>query len=213
MSLPPTEGLLQISKDAALFYTRAWIMGTSGNFSCRGKTEATYWVTASGVDKGALTPHDFMALTTDLTPVDPLDSRQPSDEALIHERIYQQFPTAQVIYHVHPPVGTWLSRQVKDVDSGVFDLALPQIEMLKGLGFKTHESEAHLVMIPNSQDIPALCQGLTPYWNRLSVPAFFIQGHGLYVWGQTPADAKRYVEILDFLCQQLMWDLLYTGKG
>jgi methylthioribulose-1-phosphate dehydratase len=43
------------------------------------------------------------------------------------------------------------------------------------------------------------------------IPAFFIQGHGLYAWGATPQDAKRHVEILEFLFQQQVWDHLAEG--
>jgi methylthioribulose-1-phosphate dehydratase len=207
----PLDNVCQDAKD---FYARGWLFGTSGNFSIRGHeangcNENTYWVTASGLDKGNLSVEDFIHLGAGLTYVNPNEARKPSDESLVHEAIYQHIETAHVVYHVHPPYGTWLSRyQAPQVTL----INLPAIEMIKGLGLPTHEVEVGLPVLPNTQSMQDLCTVLDPLWDALMIPAFFIQGHGLYAWGATPQEAKRHVEILEFLFQQQVWDKLYEGR-
>jgi len=200
----------EVCQDAKNFYQRGWLLGTAGNFSIRGhkingSNEHTYWVTASGLDKAHLSVEDFIHLAGGLRYVHPKETRKPSDESLVHEAIYQHIPQANVVYHVHPPYGTWVSRQQAGQASV---LKLPAIEMIKGVGFSTHDVDANVVILANTQSMQDLCTALAPLWPTLNVPAFFIQGHGLYAWGATPQDAKRHVEVLEFLFQQQVWDAL-----
>ena len=202
-----------ICRDAHAFAQRGWLLGTSGNFSIRstdskGGHESTYWVSASGLDKGRLSVEDFIHLGAGLRYAHQNETRKPSDESLVHEAIYHHVKTAQVVYHVHPPYGTWMSRQQA---GQVRVLALPAIEMIKGLGFNTHDVEVGLVVLPNTQSMQDLCTVLAPLWSTLRIPAFFIEGHGLYAWGATPQDARRHVEVLEFLFQQQVWDTLAKG--
>jgi methylthioribulose-1-phosphate dehydratase len=213
-SVTQAHPLDDVCQDAHAFYQRGWLFGTSGNFSIRGNEanggdENSYWVTASGLDKGRLNVEDFIHLSTGLTYVNPNETRKPSDESLVHEAIYQHIKTAQVVYHVHPPYGTWMSRYQADE---VTLLKLPAIEMIKGLGLQTHDVEVPLPVLPNTQSMQDLCTMLDPLWHALMIPAFFIQGHGLYAWGTTPQEAKRHVEILEFLFQQQVWDKLAEGR-
>jgi methylthioribulose-1-phosphate dehydratase len=72
------------------------------------------------------------------------------------------------------------------------------LEMLKGLGFKTHDVKVIIPVIENSQDMRYLASMLPSYINE-DVPGFVLRGHGLYAWGKTPHEAKRHVEIFEFL--------------
>ncbi len=205
-----TPPLLQtLCQHTADFYRRGWLMGTAGNFSMRSPENSShYWVTASGLDKGQLQAEDFIHLAEGLQKVDPSDPRKPSDEALIHELIYQQFPEVQVVYHVHPPCGTWVSRQYPEA---IGSIPLPKIEMMKGLGLPSHESEASVLLIPNHQSMPILCEWIQNLAQQTPLPVLMIQGHGLYAWGSTPQAAKRHVEISEFLFQQRQWDFIQKG--
>jgi len=80
--------------------------------------------------------------------------------------------------------------------------------MLKGLsGIKTHETTFNLVIFPNTQDIAALSQEVEA---RLLDPenplrhGFLLSGHGLYTWGQDVAEARRHVEVLEFLLEVVL---------
>jgi methylthioribulose-1-phosphate dehydratase len=75
--------------------------------------------------------------------------------------------------------------------------------MLKGLaGITTHDCEICVPIFDNTQDIPALAAQMRAKLD--SDPAgmrhaFLIRGHGLYTWGRDLAEARRHVEILEFL--------------
>ncbi len=77
--------------------------------------------------------------------------------------------------------------------------------MLKGLsGVRTHEHRETLPIFENSQDIPRLAGDVEALLQRDSaVHGFLIRRHGLYTWGKDLSEAKRHVEILEFLLEVL----------
>jgi methylthioribulose-1-phosphate dehydratase len=77
--------------------------------------------------------------------------------------------------------------------------------MLKGLAsVRTHEHREWLPILENSQDMASLEREiertLQVYPNA---HGFLLRRHGLYTWGQDLAQAKRHVEILEFLLEVL----------
>jgi methylthioribulose-1-phosphate dehydratase len=77
--------------------------------------------------------------------------------------------------------------------------------MLKGLeGVKTHNHSEWLPILENSQDIPALAGNVETVLRRYSEShGFLLRAHGLYTWGEDVAQARRHVEILEFLLEVL----------
>jgi methylthioribulose-1-phosphate dehydratase len=77
--------------------------------------------------------------------------------------------------------------------------------MLKGLrGVPTHEHREILPIIENSQDISQLAEKVQSLLERdPAIHGFLLRRHGLYTWGQDLAEAKRHVEILEFLLEIL----------
>jgi methylthioribulose-1-phosphate dehydratase len=78
-------------------------------------------------------------------------------------------------------------------------------EMLKGLaGVATHATTARIAVVPNTQDIASLARELGPRVLE-GDPAlrhgFLMSGHGLYTWGRDLAEARRHVEVLEFLLE------------
>jgi methylthioribulose-1-phosphate dehydratase len=183
------------------FYDKNWMLGTSGNLSLK-MTEETdpeglqYLITASGPDKGALTPDDFVLVGKGGIALQPPQAKS-SAETLLHEAVYQSFPDVVAVYHVHTVTATLLSIHATD-DNQV--LTFSNLEMIKGLGFDTHDVTIELPVFENSQDIAALSQAVRPQLNP-NVPGFLIKGHGLYAWGKSPFEAKRHVEIWEYLFQ------------
>jgi methylthioribulose-1-phosphate dehydratase len=79
--------------------------------------------------------------------------------------------------------------------------------MLKGLsGVTTHEACVSIAVVPNTQDIAALAESLE---GRLAAGdpdlrhGFLMAGHGLYTWGADLAEARRHIEVLEFLMEVL----------
>ena len=82
-------------------------------------------------------------------------------------------------------------------------LRLSGFEMLKGLeGVRTHEHTEWVPILENDQDIPALARRVeTVLEQSPAIHGFLLRGHGLYTWGDDLAQARRHVEILEFLLE------------
>lgn len=205
--LPTVEAARQTLIQAAReFYAKQWMVGTSGNLSIRthsAEGRLQYVITASGVDKGALTPEDCLLLTQGGLLLEDT-SHKSSAETLLHEALYRLMPDAGAVYHVHTVAATVLSRQLSHAPGY---LEFSDLEMLKGLGQHTHATTVALPVIANTQDIAGLSTQVSQWVNPV-VPGLVLQGHGLYVWGQTPADARRHLEIWEFLFQVMLSERL-----
>lgn len=57
-------------------------------------------------------------------------------------------------------------------------------------------------ILENSQDMTVLAQQLSALLSEQpNIPGFLLRGHGLYTWGASIQEAKRHVEILEFLLE------------
>lgn len=91
---------------------------------------------------------------------------------------------------------------------GVAYLEVRNLEMLKGIaGITTHRSEVRIPVLANDQNLVRLSLRASPHLGR--APAgLLIAGHGLYAWGQDLGEARRHLEILEFLLEQRWRQLL-----
>lgn len=176
------------------FHRRGWMLGTSGNLSVvLSRQPLRLAITASGVDKGELSPDEVL-------PVDEngrvLEDRpgKASDETSLHLALVREVGAGSVL-HTHSVWGTILS----DLHPGGF--AIEGFEMLKGLaGVRTHEHREWVPVLGNTQDYDALSADIRQTLTRFpGAHAILIRRHGLYAWGKDLAEAKRHVEILEFL--------------
>src|SRR5471032_1611863 len=94
-SWPQVQALQDVGR---LFYQRGWSVGTSSNYSIvLGREPLRLLLTASGKDKGRLTPADFVVVDESGRAVDTADPK-PSAETLLHVVIAQQ-TQANAILH------------------------------------------------------------------------------------------------------------------
>lgn len=152
-------------------------------------------VTVSGRDKGALTPADVMAIGIDGTSVDP--ALRPSAETALHLQIYRRQPETGAVLHTHSHNQTVASRLFAKQGK----VALHGWELQKAVtGYTTHDSELDVPVFPNSQDMRDI-EASVDAWLDAGKPlyAYLIDGHGLYTWGRSMAEAKRHLEALEFL--------------
>jgi methylthioribulose-1-phosphate dehydratase len=98
--------------------------------------------------------------------------------------------------------------EVAGGDDGVAYLEVRNLEMLKGIaGINTHQSEVRIPVLANDQNLAQLSRRAAPHLGR--APAgLLIAGHGLYAWGQELSEARRHLEILEFLLEQRWRQLL-----
>jgi methylthioribulose-1-phosphate dehydratase len=178
------------------FYRRGWVLGTSGNFSSLiSRDPFRISITASGLDKGSLDETSFLEVDENATLIS--GNGKPSAETQIHLKIYEMFPNAGSVMHTHSVWGTILSD--KFLDHGAIEIE--GYEMLQGLhGVTTHEHRELVPIIPNTQDYIALSKTIESLLSDdPSIHGFYLHRHGLYTWGETLADAKRHIEIFEFL--------------
>ena len=190
----------RLTLTAADFHFRGWVLGTSGNLSAVVERQPfRLAITPSGVDKGALQT-DQILLVDDRGYAISSDAGKPSDECPLHLRIVKE-RGAGAVMHTHSVWSTMLSNFHFE-DRG---LAIEGYEMLKGLaGVRTHEHREWLPILENSQDMPALADRVAANLNQYPEShGFLLRRHGLYTWGKDLVQAKRHVEILEFLLETL----------
>src|SRR6266508_2335013 len=184
----------QLAEVGRQCYARGWALGTSGNFSAVVRKEPLMLaITTSGVDKGLLESSHIVAIDEQRRVVN--GSGEPSAEAALHLAIVRARGAGAVL-HTHSIWSTILSEAATD---GV--LTIEGYEMLKGLdAVRTHEHRERLPIIENRQDwARAAPQVEVMLRENPEAHGFLIRRHGLYTWGKDLADAKRQIEILEFL--------------
>ena len=189
------------------FYSRGWALGTSGNFSAVAAREPLRLsITASGVDKGALTEADILEI--DSSGRVTIGQGRPSDEAKLHLAIVRA-RSAGAVLHTHSVWSTLLS----DAHAAWGGIEISGYEMLKGLaGVRTHEHSEYLPIIENSQDMDALAATAESALARHpGAHGFLIRSHGLYTWGRDLDEARRHVEIFEFLLEVVGRSSSLTG--
>ena len=77
--------------------------------------------------------------------------------------------------------------------------------MLKGLqGVTSHQHREWLPVLENDQDIPKLAREVEKVLDEHPrAHGFLLRKHGLYTWGENLSEAKRHLEILEFLMEVL----------
>ena len=163
----------------------------------------------SGIDKGELDAAQVLTIDAGAHIVSN-HAAKPSDESLLHVRIVQTRGAGAVL-HTHSVWNTMLS-DLYAADGGI---NIEGYEMLKGLqGVRTHDHSEWLPIVANSQDMPALADKVGDTLNKHSdAHGFMLERHGLYSWGDNLAQAKRHIEILEFLLETMGRTLLVRNRG
>jgi methylthioribulose-1-phosphate dehydratase len=197
-----------LAQAAHQFYQRGWVLGTSGNFSAVLAREPLQLViTASGLHKGELTRKSFLRVDDRGAVLD--GDGKPSAETSIHVAIASMRGAGSIL-HTHSVWGTLLS----DVHAGAGGVRIEGFEMLKGLsGVTTHEHAEWLPIVENSQDYGPLARTIRQTLDEHpAAHGVLLRRHGLYTWGQDILEAKRHIEILEFLCEVLVRRNAASGR-
>ncbi|HKQ08101.1 MAG TPA: methylthioribulose 1-phosphate dehydratase [Blastocatellia bacterium] len=198
MKEPRTDFLALATELATVgrsFYGRGWALGTSGNFSAVSScAPLRLAITSSGVDKGELTAEHILEIDAAAQVV--AGTGRPSAETLLHLSVVR-LRGAGAVLHTHSVWSNILSGASRD------GIAIEGHEMLKGLdGVTTHEHREWLPVIDNSQDMARLAQAVEASLQaHPRAHGFLLRRHGLYTWGRDLAEAKRHVEIFEYLLE------------
>jgi methylthioribulose-1-phosphate dehydratase len=180
-----------------------WAPATSTNYSVRlqdAAAPAYCAITSSGVDKGTIELRHILAIDRHGKPIDAVGLK-PSAETPLHLLLYRILGAGAVL-HTHSLPAALLSQLARDEGQ----VLLSGWELLKGLsGVETHEAKISLPVFSNSQDMLTLSRRVEQSLSRKqSCYGFLLAGHGLYVWGKDLTEAKRHLEVFEYLlqCQQ-----------
>jgi methylthioribulose-1-phosphate dehydratase len=179
------------------FYDRGWVLGTSGNFSAVLNGEPLRLaITSSSVDKGSLTSDHILQIDGAGNVIE--GNGRSSAETLLHLAVVRLRKAGSVL-HTH---SVW-SNILSDAHAAEGGLSIEGYEMLKGLeGVSTHEHREWLPIIENSQDMNRLAVAVEQaLMQNPDAHGFLLRRHGLYTWGQNIAEARRHIEILEFLLE------------
>jgi methylthioribulose-1-phosphate dehydratase len=211
-ALKGCEKEIEALRDAgAMFWQRGWSVGTSSNYSVVVSREPLeLLITASGKDKGRLRPGDFVRIGANGRPT--ADGQPKSSaETLLHVVAAQQ-PGVGAVLHTHSVWSTLLSDFF--YPQGGFEIS--GYEMLKGLeGIATHETTEWVEIFDNTQNIASLAEIVGQRLNDAAEPlryGYLIRRHGLYTWGRDVDEARRHVEIFEFLFECVARRMILTGE-
>lgn len=203
--MPRPEGVMQgfdrlaasLAELGRELHARGWALGTSGNLSCVvGRDPLLVAITGSGLDKSRLDPAQILLVDAEGRAI--AGSGRPSDETPLHLALVNQRGAGAVV-HTHSVWATILS----EAHGREGQLRLTGYEMLKGLrDVRTHEHSETLPILDNSQDCAALAGSVRAALSRHpAAHGFLLRRHGLYTWGEDLVEARRHVEILEFLLE------------
>jgi methylthioribulose-1-phosphate dehydratase len=166
---------------------------TSGNYSVR-VGEGRIAVTVSGRHKGRMCRDDVMLVDERGS---ALEDKKPSAETGLHTLVYELFPEANAVLHVHSVSVVTLTRHLPTAS----EIVLRDYEMLKAFpGITTHDTAVGIPIFANSQNIPGLALEVRERLQAAApVPAYLIRGHGAYGWGKDMEEAERVIEALEHL--------------
>ncbi len=189
----PTQELTDTGLE---FYRRGWAFGASGNFSVLlARRPLRLCITSAGNEKGTLDETNFLELDDDAEIVQGFG--RPSDETMLHLSIYRLRPKARCILYSHSVAGMLLSDKFF-VDGSI---SVQGYEVLKGLsGVSSHDHTERVPIVENSSDQIALSHVVENVLiENPSIHGIYIRRHGLYSWGETVEQARRNIEIFEFL--------------
>lgn len=215
----------EIADIVRFLHAQGWTPATSSNFSYRlepgGKNAAGFAISVSGLDKADFGPNDFLDVDNDGQPLalssNPNNANphaRPSAEVLLHAAVYRQYPNANAVLHTHSVNGAVLSL-LNEPPGGLGNntpLSIRGFELLKAFeGIRSHTETLRLPVFSNSQDMAALSKEVALTLQEHAAQAnpeplhgFLLAGHGLYAWGETPAQAKRHIEAFETLFDCLL---------
>lgn len=195
--LSPTQELTETGRE---FYRRGWARGASGNFSILlARKPLRLCITAAGNEKGTLDETNFLELDDDAEILQGFG--RPSDETMLHLSIYRLRPRVRCILYSQTVWGSILSDK-HYVDGSI---VMQGHEVLKGLvGVDTHEHTERIPIVENSSDQIALSHVIeNVLLENALIHGIYIRRHGLYAWGETVEEARRNIEIFEFIFEVL----------
>lgn len=205
------RALAELRDIKTTFAARNWFAGTSGNLSVRvGDYEPDrfhFAITASGKDKSANTPEDFLFVDAQGKACETTHLK-PSAETAIHSEIYR-LTGCGAIFHVHTVFNNIVSEWFWERGS----IPVDGVELIKGFNIWEEEAHIDIPIVPNYADISKIVPCIGPKLDP-RIPGIMIRKHGICAWGANAFEAKRHLESFEFLFEYVYrWELLKSARS
>lgn len=201
---------MELADVIELFHRRGWSPATSTNYSFRNPEpeQYTFTITRSGVDKLKFSLQDLMVVDESGKAIAECAHLKPSAETLLHTMLYRN-PENRAVLHTHSVNSTILSLAHLTEDY----IYMSGYEVLKGIrGVLSHEESVSIPIFHNSQDMQSLSEEISRYYdNHPDNFGFLLAGHGLYAWGNSISEAKRHIEVYEFIFDCIIKLKAYAG--
>lgn len=180
VELVPHQSLIVLGRLAG---SRGYLWGTGGNLSLR-RSESHFLITMRGTALDQLDSQDFVLAPLHGEPGEPPEA---STEIQLHRRIYQLRPDVRCVIHLSPLYTTLV--------------ACTDVELPTDLVPETALYLGELVRVPYIQ--PGTDELARAVAEALGKERWVVlmENHGAVAVGETPLDAFRRIEVLEFLCR------------
>lgn len=180
VELVPHQSLIALGRLAG---TRGYLWGTGGNLSLR-RSESHFLITMRGTALDQLDSQDFVLAPLQGGPGEPPEA---STEIQLHRRIYQQRLDVRCVIHLSPFYTTLVACS---------DIAL-STDLVPETAIYLGEIARVPYIQPGTDELArAVAEALSP--DRSVV---LLTNHGAVAIGESPLDAFRRIEVLEFLCR------------
>lgn len=197
-----TESILvqEMLRTLQLMASRNWVPADTGTCSFRDPDwPEQICITRHNCDKYYPKPEDLLLVDLDGRPLPGNAHHEISPETLLHAMLYRWNEEIGAILHSHSVWSTLISRRYQEEGGLLFE----GFEILKQLApIRTHTARIILPIFPNSDDMALQSREIANWLsNNRGAPGFLISAHGLFTWGATIRDARRHLEVLEFLLE------------
>jgi len=181
------------------WHGRGWVSGTGGGI-CGPTQDGNLFLAPTGVHKELVRPDDFFVVS----PADGRVLRQPKTAGLRPSECNSIFCLiwrergARSIAHSHSLSAVLAGDLAADGDN----LTISELEMLKGIRGLSNRDVHRVPVIDNTAREPELVaqlSGVLADERFAGSFAVLVRDHGAYIWGADVWEAKRHVEVYQFL--------------
>lgn len=197
----PPNPVDDLAEAASYIRRRGWSVGKGGSFSVLLARKPVRLCITSATDPYIdLDETNFLEIDDDAEILHGFG--RPADETLLHLTVYRHRPRARCLLFSRSVAGTVISDKFF-TDGAV---TIRGYEAMCGLsGLNSHDSPETIPIIENSRDLLALSHVLENVLiEHQNIHAFLVRRNGLYTWGETVEEARRNVEIFEFLFEVLL---------
>jgi methylthioribulose-1-phosphate dehydratase len=181
------------------WHARGWVSGTGGGI-CGPTEDGNLFLAPTGVHKELVRPDDFFVVA----PGDGRVVREPKTPGLRPSECNSIFGLiwrdrgARSVAHSHSLSAVLAADLAADGDH----VTIAELEMLKGIHGLSNRDVHRVPVIDNTAREPELVAQLTGVLGDARFGGSFavlVRDHGAYIWGADVWEAKRHVEVYQFL--------------